>query len=224
MNQCCLSCLDAVFCYCFELDGEMDDDGESLEEQDTSTFWTKREANKVNNTQTYTTVSQQETNDDNDLIDSKFDPDEDYVKKYEHLGWHNDKLVDIDVSLIGVDELALETERVLSSTEADKLTPREITTKLNQFSTCIRLTKDMEKRRSYIQRYEVHKFNWDEDNVQDKEKAELYLGGARDIRLKPKQRLHYYQIAIKFTNNYGAKQVLREEYRLYAQSLSPRTK
>lgn len=212
--SCCLSCLDTFFGCSFVIEEEEDDDDESLEAQDFSTFWSVREASKKQEA-SYEKVGQ-------DVIDSQFDPDEEYVRKYETLGWHTDK-AGASEGVSGIEELGLEAERALSCASSENLTPREIKTKLNQFDTCIRVTKDLEKKRSYIQRYEIHKYEHDEDNADDKEKADFYLSNARDEQRKNVDRLEYYQIAIKFTNNVSAKQSIKDEYRRFAYSLSPRS-
>lgn len=219
----CVSRLGRVCHYCcYDEEGDDDDDDskESLEEQSVSSFWTEREEKKLDSLQSYTqvpNVAEQES-----ALDSKYDPDEEYIKNFERLGWHSENITSIGVSSIGVEKLAIEAEQFLSTASSETLTPREIRLRLNQYSTYIRLTNDLEKKKSYIQRYEVHKFDLDEDNIDDKEKADLYLTEARNTDKKATDRLEYYQIAIKFTNNYAQKQLLKEEYRRYAYSLGRR--
>lgn len=230
VSMACTRCVNSVFDWCCGYDSDeehSDDSNESLEERaPVSTFWTKREEKKLATLQSYTLVDvKTERADQQEGLDSRYDPDEEYVKNFDRLGWHTDVSVDATVTTMsskGLEALVSETEQFFTTASTENLTPREITATLNRYSTCIRFTTDIEKKRNYIQRYEIHKFDFDEDNKDDKDKAALYLGEARNVSKKSLDRIEYYQTAIKFTNDYGEKQKLKEEYRRYAFSLTRR--
>jgi hypothetical protein len=148
-----------------------------------------------------------------------YDPDEEYVRNYDNLGRHFDQRRVKEKRYVTEETVADIEETLLSCTSGESLTPREITDCLSKYNSGISSTYDLEKKRVFIKRYEMHKFKFDEDNEEDKEKADSYLTNARNVTMKPSDRLEYYQTAIKFTNNYTEKQKLRDEYRQYAYTL-----
>lgn len=207
-----------------------DFDSDTLEEQDTSTFGAKTDSLNAKTETQYTSIGAANTvpEDEDDIpLSSEYDPDEDYVRNFERLGWHGATGVPqgTGVSLEGLEKMAAEIDETLTSCVSDgNSTPRSlVNTCFQQYNTCICSTKDLEKKSDYIKRYELHKFEFDDDNEEDKEKAELYLSNARNTAVKARVRLEHYQIAIKFTNNVAAKQKLKEEYRRYAFSISSRS-
>lgn len=89
----------------------------------------------------------------------------------------------------------------------------------------IATVKDVEKKRPLVTEYEFFKAKYDEDNVDDMEKASLYIDHARNT--KPYQhtvseRHVYYQKAIAFTNNLDKKKELQAEYRRFHYSVKPK--
>ena len=224
-----------VCCGCgfdFGYDGSEDENSlSSMDEQDTSTFrrtetFTPSSPGSLYSSIT-TTEPDPELEDDDIKLGSEYDPDEEYVKNYERLGWHNATSTPQGkggFSPCKLEEIATTVDETLRSNVCDgDTTPRSlINTSLLKYNTCISLTKDLERKKDYIKRYETHKFDFDEDNEEDREKAVHYLSNARKNTVKPSVRLEHYQIAIKFTNNVLEKQKLKEEYRRYAFSVSGR--
>lgn len=203
-------------CCCVECVTESD--SEELEEQDTSTFWSPSKMPTLDLHYSYSEVNpveqeeQEEEGTQSRCVDSEFDPDQEYIKNFDQLGWHSTTLMPLEISTGVIDDMVLSSEQALSSTE---LTPREITQNLQRLNSAIRMTNDTEKKAAYIKRYELRKFDHDEDNRDDKEKAFFAIADARNPNFKPLDRIHQYQMAIKFTNNVAAKEELRAEYRRY---------
>ena len=213
-----------LYCCCFTCNGSEDEDEDNvaLKELEMTTLYEGGGGGGGESVGGYSQVPTEndEELDGEDALESGFDPDEDFVKNFASLGWHTKTLAYVPIQTTNLDNMIEEVESVLTSASTENLTPREISTNLNKYGTCIRLAPDLEKKRSYIKRYEVHKFDLDEDNQDDKDKADLYTAQARNTTHKAKQRIEYYQTAIKFTNNYEAKQRLKEEYRCYVYSLN----
>ena len=201
-------------CGCDDNDGDDNDEeeggGRGMKEQDSASFWTPAES-VVYIEPEYGKLEESH------CLDSQFDPDDDYIKNFDQLGWHVDSMKPIEgFSTSLVEKLAQDSEQALSSTE---LTPREITHNLHRFSSAIRMTSDNERKANYIRLYELRKFDHDEDNKDDKEKALFALEDARNKAHKSMDRIRHYQTAIKFTNNVTAKEEVRAEYRRYCSSL-----
>lgn len=196
-----------------------DSDSEELAEQETSTFWSPAKMPALELPYVYSHVNsttegekEEEEGTRSRCIDSEFDPDQEYIKNFDQLGWHATTLMPLEISTTVVDDMVLSSEQALSSMD---LTPREITQNLQRLNSAIRMTSDTEKKAQYIKRYELRKFDHDEDNRDDKEKAFFAIADARNPNFKPLDRIHQYQMAIKFTNNVVAKEELRSEYRRY---------
>lgn len=200
-------------------DGGGGGSGEEMKEQDSSTFWSPKEVLTYREP-VYAQLSKGGFDGERGhsvCLDSQFDPDDDYIKNFDRLGWHSDSVAPVDAfSASAVEKLALESEQALSGTE---LTPREITHNLQRFNSAIRMTSDTEKKASYIKLYELRKFDHDEDNNDDREKARYAIDDARDKNLNPLDRIRHYQTAIRFTNNVSAKEEIRGEYRRYCFTL-----
>lgn len=203
--------MSSSWCRCCECVTESDS-SEELSEQDTSSFWSPQKMPPVEMNYVYSEVNSMEDDTRSRCIDSEFDPDQEYIKNFDQLGWHSTSLIPLDIATSLVDDMVLSSEQVLSSTE---LTPREITQNLQRLNSAIRMTHDTDKKAQYIRQYELRKFDHDEDNVDDKEKAFFAIADARNTNFKPLDRIHQYQMAIKFTNNVVAKEELRSEYRRY---------
>lgn len=240
-----------LFCGC----GCDDDDegcfGEELREQQSATFWNKKECRTESSLPIYSRVSDQgalqmivgDNEEDEDeeaqqqptpvsqsfTLPSELDPDEEYYAIFSQLdslsmGTNSQSargvvMPAIDLSASQMEEMANESDAILSGPGAINLTPREVVVNLNRYNSCIRFIKDPAKKKTLIERYEKHKWEHDEDNRSDAENAELYLEGARNPRTKAEDRIKYYQMAIKYTNNLQIKETLRAEYRRYFYSL-----
>ncbi len=150
-------------------------------------------------------------------LSEQFDEDADYIQDFDVLGWHTkERMPLVGVSASVLEEMVHNSEETLRSLD---LTPRDITQNLERLSTAIRMTSDPVKKARYIKSYEVFKFDHDEDNTNDKEKARYALEDARNRLNKPFTRLNNYKVAIKFTNNIKEKENLRAEYKQYCLSL-----
>lgn len=158
----------------------------------------------------------QEENEVIESVESVIDPDEAYIKNFESLGAYNQ--LDDRKHIIRpdkVEEMVTEAESILTSASLTELTPRDVVQGLNAYTRSISLTEDLETKARYIQRYEEHKNDLDQDNKDERDKAEFYLQNARNMRTPSQDRIQYYQTAIKFTNNMIKKEEIRAEYRLY---------
>jgi len=209
-----------LYCCDCVTDSDSDELGQELDDQETSTFRSPTKTPTLELPYVYSQLNvivEDEEEEEEDgkasrCIDSEFDPDQEYVKNFDQLGWHATTLMPLEISTSVVDDMVISSEQALSSTE---LTPREITQNLQRLNSAIRMTSDAEKKAQYIKRYELRKFDHDEDNIDDKEKSFYAIADARNPNFKPLDRIHQYQMAIKFTNNVVLKEELRAEYRRY---------
>ena len=153
-------------CACWASGGDFDDHF-GLEEQQL-TPWAESESKKELSNARYKeigrggeTVIEDEDAEEEGELDSSFDPDDDYVRNFENLGTPSSMRVEIARSILGVgqiDTIIQESEEVLGNSSMDELTPREVVRNLNKYQSGIRLiTDDLEKKKSYIERYEMHK-------------------------------------------------------------------
>lgn len=155
-------------------------------------------------------------------IDSAFDPDEEYFKNFSSLGTQTpdtSEQVRGMISINAVEDRFEECERMLTGSGIDELTPREVDHKLKRYESDIRLVEDIEMRKTYIGRYEMHKSHFHRENQDDRVKAEFYLENAQNIRTAAHDRIEYYQTAIKFTNNLIDKERINVEYKRYCYTL-----
>lgn len=221
--QCCL-CLST---------GEFDDNDGAfpLEEQQIS--HTRDERETTNNTK-YNEIGggggggsnqiqeAEDAIDEEAELNSSFDPDEAYCINFEHLGTHTlstNKLAHGIIASHHIEIIIEEHETILTNSGIDELTPREVSRSLSKYENSIRLIDDLEKKKGYIDRYEMHKSNHDRENPDDRMKAEFYLENARNPRTDSHDRIEYFQTAIKFTNNLVTKERIRSEYKEYCFSL-----
>jgi hypothetical protein len=194
-------------------------DNESLEEQKFITTPLPTRPTKSSSEVSYTQIGPlKEETEEMPLSQSVADPDEEYIKNFENLGSYR-RLGDIKPGAINPDNietLLSEAESILSSVSLTESTPREIVTRaFNSYSLSIRLTADLDKKAHYIHCYEERKNEFDQDNIEEMDKAQFYLENARNLRTPTKDRIEYYQTAIKFTNNLTLKEEIRTEYRDY---------
>jgi hypothetical protein len=198
---------------CHNLDDESSfTDTDSLEEQ---RFIPTKSSSEVSYTQI---APLKEETEEMPFSESVADPDEEYIKKFENLGSYR-RLADIkpgDIKPQNIETLLSEAESILTSVSSTELTPRELVTRaFNSYSLSIRLTDDLDKKADYIHRYEERKDEFDQDNMEEKDKAQFYLENARNPRTPAQDRIEYYQTAIKFTNTLTLKEEIRTEYREY---------
>jgi hypothetical protein len=113
--------------------------------------------------------------------------------------------------------MADESDRLFVSSGGD-LTPREVVTGLSRYNNAIRFESDFERKREWIRRYELHKFDFDSDNREDAEKAYFASDDARNETYPLRMRLHYYQVAIKYTNDMREKKKRWDEYLAFCHS------
>lgn len=203
------------------------DDEHSLEGHDISSQWKdplviRTSSNNIEYTQIGTPDDAVAA--DEEPLDSQFDPDEAYIVNFERLGIHEQTIQPIKgmVSSSQMEEILCQSEVLLSHSSPHDLTPREVIINLNRYASALRHITDLDKKRAYIQRYESHKNEYDRDNRDDKEQAELFLKNAEDASLSPRERIQYYQTAIKYTNDLDAKDQIRSNYRRYCFSLKQR--
>ena len=173
-----------------------------------------------------------------------FNPDEEYYRMYTKLGdIHFDPLKESDHSTSSViasmseEPLMTTTQEgvvsILSSEscksmvdESDRLfvssdgnlTPREVVTGLSRYNNAIRFESDFQRKREWIRRYELHKFDFDSDNREDAEKAYFASDDARNEMHPLRMRLYYYQMAIKYTNDMREKKKRWDEYLAFCHS------
>jgi len=202
-------------------DEDTDSESYSLQEQQVSAWPGSGESRGTGLQAVYKRVGSENASDDEEeeavYLDSQFDPDADYIRNFDVLGWHTEKRIgSVGASSSVIDEMVLNSEQVLTSMD---LTPRDITQNLERMNSAIRMTSDPNRKARHIKSYELRKFDHDEDNIADKERAHFSLEDARNILNKPFARVHHYQMAIKFTNNIAAKEEIRTEYKRYCFSL-----
>jgi len=223
MSECCLRTVKHLCLYSWCTDE--DDDDVPLQEQQIKQ-WKEEEAEpKKDDSSNIVYQGIKEPVDEADLR-SSFDADEEYYKNFERLDNLSSSTSDLVrgfISIAQLEEMAAESERAFSDSGVGELTPREVVVNLNRLTSCIRLVDDMDKKRTFIERYEMHKSNFDRDNKDDREKAEFYLENARKISVAYSDRIEYYQTAIRFTNNLVEKERIRMEYRQYCRSLQKKS-
>lgn len=170
---------------------------------------------------------------DESCLAMTFDPEEEYYRMYTKLGDVNfNPLKDTSSVITSMSEEPMETTThegvgILSSEscksfidESDRLfvssggdlTPREVVAGLSRYNNAIRSERDYKRKRDWIRRYELHKFDFDSDNREDAEKAHFAIEDARNDTHPLRVRLYYYQVAIKYTNDIREKKKRWDEY------------
>jgi hypothetical protein len=96
---------------------------------------------------------------------------------------------------------------------------REIARNLRYYIQAIHGERDLDTRIALIKEYETHKFDYDSDNAEDAEKAQVAIDIADNTRSEGYQRLYYYQVAVKFTNDIPKKNQLWQCYLAYCDKL-----
>lgn len=182
---------------------------------------------------------------DDFVLPPQFDPEVEYYRMYTKLGDVNynplkdyasqhqsitslSEMETIDDALEGVSVMSIqsseslveESDRLFASSNGQgDLTPREVVTGLKRYTSVIRFERDLKRRREWIRRYELRKFDFDADNRDDAEKALFATEDARNKSHPKHVRLYYYQVAIKYTNDMREKKKRWEEYIAFCDSL-----
>jgi hypothetical protein len=123
------------------------------------------------------------------------------------------------LSLESCETMAVESDRLFASSGGGELTPREVVSGLKRYAQAIKFELDETRRREWIRRYEVHKFDFDADNRDDADKAYYASQDAHNTSNPVRLRLFYYQMSIKFTNDMREKQNRLDEYLAFCDSL-----
>lgn len=215
---------DAIWQCCSPKDDDDDDDSDTLKEHELGQW--KETSNAPINKEMIQYTQVVDIQEEEEELDSQFDPDEAYYFNFERLGIlsQSSNLVRNMISSYQMEELINASDHILSSSCTDDLTPREIVFNLNRYTNGIPIITDPVKKKAYIQRYEEHKNAFDRDNRNDKEQATLFIENARDERLPSRSRIKYYQTAIKHTNDIDEKEQLRTEYRDYCNIMKKENK
>lgn len=178
------------------------------------------------------------------FLPANFDPKEDYYHMYMKLGdihynpikESNQSITSITddtsehhpigtfegvsiLSLENCESMVTESDHLFASSCGGDLTPREVVSGLNRYIHAIKFERDETRRREWIRRYEVHKFDFDTDNRDDAEKAYFARTDASNTEHPLKLRLFSYQVAIKYTNDMREKEKRWEEYIAFCNSI-----
>ena len=151
-----------------------------------------------------------------ELLPANFDPEQNYYDRYglEEGSIRQDKMELLKSS--EVSQQSLMDGRSLLSEEG--LTPRNTVIGLKKLRTAILMADNMLQKKKAILEYEVAKALHDTDNVDDREKADLYLEYAQSECQSLTERVTFYQIAITHTNGFHTKHAIWQEYNRFCRA------
>jgi len=151
----------------------------------------------------------------------EFNPEMDYYKNY---GQSAERRLDYSLAQ-AMSVISLEAEKTLyehyttdSNNSNNTIAPIDVRRALARYKNSVRFEVDLTRKRAMVDKLEMYKARYDEDNIEDAESAEFHLRLARtaDPRVHAMEtRIRAYQTAIAHTNNLNEKNKLRLEYRRF---------